>query len=68
MWRLLLNFQQNNVMLGRWAIHYDKKIIDKKICQSQDHSLCFNQFSLSTTESRKASREEDEKYLEPYII
>jgi len=72
MWKRLFG-KQNNIRLGRWEINYDNKIIDKKICQSQDHSSCFNQFNTtksisSVTDLKDVTDVTDDKYLEPYVI
>lgn len=67
MWKRLFG-KQNNIRLGRWEINYDNKIIDKKICQSQDHSSCFNQFNTNSFSISSIKDVTDDKYLEPYVI
>ena len=73
MWKRLFGKQQNNIKLGRWEINYDNKIIDKKICHSQDHSYCFNQFNNTNANTKSVSTSvkdvpTDDKYLETYVI
>jgi hypothetical protein len=53
-------FFQQKFMLGRWFIHYDQKIIDKKIDQAnEDHCGCCNY---------NTNKIDDEEYYKPFLI
>jgi hypothetical protein len=52
--------------LGRWSIHYDPKVIDRKVVQAnEDHCGCCEPDS---TKPMKPPTKESDDYLLPYVI
>lgn len=50
-------FFQEKFILGRWFIHYDQKIIDKKVDQAnEDHCGCCNNIEIY-----------DDDYYKPFL-
>ncbi len=65
------------VTLGRWCIHYDEKIIARKIVQAnEDHCGCCvvpknegeNEPIASVNNKSVAHYEKTEEYLVPYVM
>lgn len=57
--------QQPNVILGRWAIQYDQRIIDYKVIQAnEDHCGCCATVSVH---NKVNVYEREDEYLVPYV-
>ncbi len=57
--------QQPNVILGRWALQYDQRIIDYKVFQAnEDHCGCCATVSL---DNKVNMYEKEDEYLVPYV-
>jgi hypothetical protein len=62
------------VTLGRWCIHYDEKIIDRKIIQAnEDHCGCCvvpkKEAETATVKNKSVVLyEKTEEYLVPYVM
>ena len=55
------------VVLGRWGIHYDQRIIDCKVFQAnEDHCGCC--FAENPKKESEAVNEKTEEYLVPYVL
>ena len=61
------------VVLGRWGIHYDPKVIDCKVFQAnEDHCGCCVDVAVEKGRSEDLEKriryEKGEEYLLPYIV
>ena len=61
------------VVLGRWGIHYDPRIIDCKVFQAnEDHCGCCVDVSVNNGRNehldKKIHDEKNEEYLLPYVV
>ena len=55
------------VVLGRWGIHYDPRIIDCKVFQAnEDHCGCC--VAENPKKESEAVNEKTEEYLVPYVL
>lgn len=55
------------VVLGRWGIHYDPRIIDCKVFQAnEDHCGCC--VTENPKKESEAVNEKTEEYLVPYVM
>lgn len=79
LFRTLVTFRNSNVsvtpvVLGRWGIQYDPKVIDCKVFQAnEDHCGCCVVISNEITNEnvkhkQNTSYETTEEYLVPYVI
>ena len=61
-----------SILLGRWSVQYDQRIIDQKINQAnEDHCGCCVTESTETKATSLAKKTRDEKrdeYLLPYVM
>ena len=62
------------VVLGRWGIHYDPRIIDCKVFQAnEDHcGCCVDHLAADKSRNEALAKrihdEKNEEYLLPYIV
>jgi len=72
--RILSSYGKTNpsILLGRWSVQYDQRIIDRKINQAnEDHCGCCVLESTETKAPSLAKKTRDEKrdeYLLPYVM
>jgi hypothetical protein len=61
--------EQPTVILGRWALQYDQRMIDCKVFQAnEDHcGCCSSVATVSVVNNVKVDEKEDD-YLVPYVI
>ena len=60
--------EQPNVILGRWSLQYDQRIIDYKVIQAnEDHCGCCAIVATVSVHNKVNVDEKKDEYLVPYV-
>jgi hypothetical protein len=60
--------KQPTVILGRWALQYDQRMIDCKVFQAnEDHCGCCATVAIVSVDNNVKVDEKEDEYLMPYV-